>query len=134
MSAVSHIAGLAIEFGGPLKAEDESERYVVVSRDIEQYLGWWSLASLVVLASLAFPHENSSCYPRLPIENRIAIDTVELGCDDYNDDLGIVKHIGYFGYVTGLVLNDMKVMLELTARFFAVKRPAPNPHNAKERS
>ncbi len=43
----------------------------------------------------------------------------KIGCDDYDENLGIVNRIGRMGYVTSLTLNDMKQELEAIAIFFS---------------
>ncbi len=91
---------------------------ITVNRHTETWLSIWSLMSLIIVAALTFPHESSSRYPRLPQVMERDTSTEELDCDDYDQELGIVKHIGHLGYVTQLILNDMDKMLDDVALFF----------------
>ena len=43
-----------------------------------------------------------------------------LGCGDYNQSRGLVNCIGRLGYVTMLVLNELKPALEAVSAFFPV--------------
>ena len=42
-----------------------------------------------------------------------------IGCDDYDENLGIVNRIAKAGYVTNLMLNDMRNEIDNIALFFA---------------
>lgn len=86
---------------------------------IANNLGFWSFSiALYFLTYLTFAHESPSRYPRKPgkADN---VKTNELGCEDYDERLGIVNRIGRIGYVTSLTLNDIKEELETIAFFFA---------------
>jgi hypothetical protein len=116
--------------------DNTSETSIVLKRDTRSFLGMWSLAiGIVILACLTFPHESSTRYPPLEEARRSSIKPRELTCEDYNDSLGIVKHIGYLGYVTGLVLNDIEDMLGGIAGFFMAKLPISKnvPHDYLEK-
>lgn len=97
---------------------------------ITNYLGVWSLSTaLLFLTYFTFAHESISRYPRKPGEaNKVKTD--KLGCEDYDDSLGVVNRIGRLGYVTGLTLNEMKEELETIALFFATKS-APSSTGTK---
>lgn len=88
---------------------------------INAYLGLWSFSiALYLLTYLTFAHESPSRYPRKPGKvDKLRLD--KLGCEDYDEGLGIVNRIGRIGYVTSLTLNDMKQELEAIAFFFATK-------------
>ncbi len=106
----------------PLRDGDKKmPGFITVERNTETWLGIWSLVSLIILACLTFPHESSSRYPGLPQSIEGAIGVKKLNCGDYNQDLGIVKNLGYFGRVTELVLNDMSEMLDAVGFFFGVR-------------
>ncbi|MFC1916945.1 hypothetical protein ACFLX1_02310 [Chloroflexota bacterium] len=49
-------------------------------------------------------------------------DTGRLGCDDYTEELGIVKRIGQIGYATSLTLNEMKNEIGTIAYFFSAEQ------------
>lgn len=122
LKAASFIPKLAEEFGFDLGAGDKVSKNITISRSAQDWLGLWSLGvALVILTALTVAHEESSRYPFLPGESKGATTTVKLSCEDYNENLGVVKHIGYLGYTTGLMLDDMKVMLEPIANFFELK-------------
>jgi hypothetical protein len=73
--------------------------------------------ALLFLTYFTFAHESTSRYP---LKRRGNIKTGKIGCDDYDESLGIVNRIGRIGYVTGLTLNDMKNEIDTIALFFAV--------------
>lgn len=123
LTKISLIPKLAESLGIRIKGEDEPDSTITLSRNTKEYLGMWSIVALLILAAYTFPHESSSRYPSLRTKNKQATNIKELGCEDYTGELGIVKHIGYFGYMTGLVLDDMKSMLGPIRSFFAIKNP-----------
>jgi hypothetical protein len=85
---------------------------------ITNYLGTWALSSaLFFLTYLTFAHESTSRYP---LKHRGNMKTGKIGCDDYDESLGIVNRIGKIGYVTNLTLNDMRNEIDTIALFFAV--------------
>lgn len=91
---------------------------------INAQLGVWSLSiALIFLTYFTFGHEHTSRYPREPA----SLDTkkmIELGCEDYNSNLGIVNCLGRIAYVTSLTLNDVRREPESISSFFAM-RAAP---------
>jgi len=88
-------------------------------RDITAgHLGTWAFShALLWLSYLTFAHEETARYP---LERRGDIKTGEIGCDDYDDSLGIVDCISSIGYVTNLTLNDMRTQIDGLALFFAI--------------
>lgn len=81
------------------------------------YLGVWAFSySLLWLSYITFAHESTSRYP---LKRKGNIKTGKIGCDDYEDNLGIVNRIGKIGYATSLTLNEMKNEIESIAHFFA---------------
>lgn len=85
---------------------------------IVNYLGVWAFSiSLVSLAYLTFAHENTTRYP---LKHEGNIQKGKIGCNDYNESLGIVNRIGKIGYVTSLTLNDMRNEIDSLALFFAI--------------
>lgn len=124
LKAASFIPKLAEEFGFDLGAGDKVSKNITISRSTQDWLGLWSLGvALVILTALTVAHEESSRYPFLPGESKGATTTIKLSCEDYSENFGVVKHMGYLGYTTGLVLDDMKGMPEPIANFFELKRP-----------
>ncbi len=85
---------------------------------IINYLGVWAFSNaLLFLTYFTFAHESTSRYP---LKQRGNIKKgKKIGCDDYNESLGIVNRIGEIGYVTSLTLNDMKNEIDSLAFFFA---------------
>lgn len=80
-------------------------------------LGVWAFSSaLLFLTYFTFAHESTSRYP---LKKRGNIRRGKIGCDDYDENLGIVNRIGKIGYVTSLTLNDMKSEIDAMAVFFA---------------
>ncbi len=95
------------------KPVDELDR----SDTIMNYLGVWAFSNaLLFLTYFTFAHESTSRYP---LKQRGNIKKGKIGCDDYNESLGIVSRIGEIGYVTSLTLNDMKSEIDTFAFFFA---------------
>jgi hypothetical protein len=81
------------------------------------YLGVWAFSySLIWLSYLTFAHEGTSRYP---LKRKGNVRTGRIGCDDYNQSLGIVNRIGQIGYATNLTLSEMKNEIENIAHFFA---------------
>jgi HEPN domain-containing protein len=84
---------------------------------IMNYLGVWALsAALLFLTYLTFAHESTSRYP---LKHRGNMKRGRIGCDDYDENLGIVNRIAKAGYVTNLMLNDMRNEIDNIALFFA---------------
>lgn len=79
---------------------------------VRQFLGEWSLISLLILAAITFPHEDTSRYPN-PFGR---------GCENYTDDSGIAKHINYLGYVFGMTLSYIDCVLEMVSQFFSTTK------------
>ena len=93
---------------------DEVERTDMINT----YLGLWSFSiALYLLTYITFAHESTARYPRKTRKS----DKKHLGCEDYDESLGIVNRIGRIGYVTSLILNDVKKELEIIAYFFEMK-------------
>ena len=85
------------------------------------YLGVWAFSTaLLFLTYFTFAHESTSRYPQKRRKSEKA-KTGKIGCDDYDNSLGIVNRLGRIGYATGLTLNDMRQELEAIAFFFATK-------------
>lgn len=109
----------AIEFvqhmtSSGFEPEDKLKRREIITN----YLGVWALSSaLFFLTYLTFAHESTSRYP---LKYKGNIKTGRIGCDDYDESLGIVNRIGKIGYVTNLTLNDMRNEIDTIALFFAV--------------
>lgn len=105
---VKHMTGLGFKPVGELKRQDT----------ITNYLGVLAFSNaLLFLTYFTFAHESTSRYP---LRRRGNMKTGKIGCDDYDESLGIVNRIGRIGYVTGLTLNDMKNEIDSIALFFAV--------------
>ena len=86
---------------------------------IMNYLGVWAFSNaLLFLTYFTHAHESTSRYP---LKQRGNIKKGKIGCDDYDESLGIVNRIGKIGYVTSLTLNDMKDEIDSLALFFAVE-------------
>jgi hypothetical protein len=85
---------------------------------IANYLGVWAFSNaLLFLSYLTFAHEDTTRYP---LEQKGNIQAGKIGCDDYDNTLGVVNRIGRVGYVTSLTLNDMRNEIDNIALFFAV--------------
>lgn len=107
---VKHIIGLGFE---PAEALQRTHT-------IMNYLGAWAFSNaLLFLTYFTFAHESTSRYP---LKHRGNIKKGKIGCDDYDESLGIVNRIGRLGYVTSLTLNDMKNEINSLALFFAVRQ------------
>jgi len=76
----------------------------IVSR---QFLGKWSLITLLVLASITFHHEDTSRYPN----------HTGRGCNKYDDTLGIVKHRDFLGNIFKMTLGYIDCVLERVSEF-----------------
>jgi HEPN domain-containing protein len=91
------------------------------SNMINVQLGIWGLSiALVFLTYFTFAHEHTSRYPR-ELESKDKGGKVKLGCEDYDNSLGIVNRLGRIAYVTSLTLNDIKKEPESIALFFTKK-------------
>ena len=87
-------------------------------KTIANHLGAWAFShALLWLSYLTFAHEETARYP---LRQKGNIQAGMIGCDDYDNALGIVNRIGRIGYVTSLTLNDMKTEIDSLASFFAV--------------
>jgi hypothetical protein len=108
----------AIEFVQRMTSSSPETMYKLQRRDtIINYLGVWALSTaLLFLSYLTFAHESTSRYP---LKHRGDIVTGRIGCDDYDESLGIVNRIGKAGYVTSLMLNDLRNEIDSIALFFA---------------
>lgn len=93
---------------------ESGDKAVKVERDTDEWLSQWAMISLIFLAAMTFPHQNTSRYP-MPKSR-----TSELGCEDYDEKLGIVNKLGKLGYVTELAIAEIKPQLESVAHFFSV--------------
>ena len=74
---------------------------------VRQFLGKWALITLFILASITFPHENTSRYP----------DPNGRGSDNYTDALGIAKYVNHLGYILGMTLPYLDYVLERVSEF-----------------
>jgi len=108
----------AIEFVQRLTSSSPETMYKLQRREtIMNYLGVWALSTaLLFLSYLTFAHESTSRYP---LKHRGDMVRGRIGCDDYDEDLGIVNRIGKAGYVTSLMLNDLRNEIDSIALFFA---------------
>ena len=81
------------------------------------HLGAWAFShALLWLSYLTYAHEETTRYP---LSHTGDIQRGKIGCDDYDDGLGIVSRISRIGYVTSLTLNDMRTEIHNLASFFA---------------
>jgi hypothetical protein len=81
------------------------------------HLGVWAFSyALLWLTYITFAHESTSRYP---LKRKGNLKTGKIGCDDYDESLGIVNRIGQIGYAVSLTLNEMKIEIESIAHFFA---------------
>ena len=86
---------------------------------IIDYLGVWAFSiALLFLTFFTFAHESTSRYP---LRQKGNVEKGKIGCDDYNQSLGIVNRIGKIGYVTSLTLYDIRKELKQVALFFAIE-------------
>lgn len=113
----------------PTKRANDSEesntqlpRRVIIRRRLfaEHVLAIWTMGSLLILAGLTFPHDNSTRYPA-PIDVMKTGPTSihRLGFESYTEELGIVKHIAYVRRVAKMTLIDMQQMLGPIAEAFS---------------
>jgi len=87
-------------------------------KTITNHLGAWAFShALLWLSYLTFAHEETTRYP---LRQKGNIQAGRIGCDDYDNALGIVDSIGRVGYITSLTLDDMKTEIDSLASFFAV--------------
>jgi hypothetical protein len=94
--------------------DDDTKKYVIKRREFEeQNLGQWSLIALLFLAAFTFPHEATTRYPG-PRKKSLE----PAGCEDYNEELGVVNRIGRIGYVAKLAINGLSPELEAISSFF----------------
>jgi len=101
--------------------EKDTEKIITIGRNTESYLGMLSLMALLELVALTYPHESSSRYPKIPGYLVGQEEVIGLGCEDYNNSLGIVNRLGRLGYITGLMLREIKPQLADIAGFFEIK-------------
>jgi len=97
-----------------LVGEQSTDQNIELGRDTEQWLGLWAMVALLLLAAITFPHESTSRYPVLKARKK------ELGCEDYDEKLGIVSRLGQLGYVAELAIDEIKPQLETVAIFYSV--------------
>jgi hypothetical protein len=90
-----------------------TNKAIELERGTDEWLGQWSMLALILLAFITFPHESTSRYP-VPKDR-----TNELGCQDYDEKLGIVNRLGQLGYVVELAIDEIKPQLETIADFFS---------------
>lgn len=95
--------------------EEGCEEKIVIERPTKEQLGQWSLIALFILAMYTFPHESTTRYPSDRIGKKTS---VTLGCEDYNENLGIVSQLGQMGYVAMLALDELEPELEAIAAFY----------------
>ena len=89
---------------------------------ITNQLGVWAFSNaLLFLSYLTFAHEDTTRYP---LKRKGNIQAGRIGCDDYDNSIGIVNRIGRIGYAASLTLNDMRKEIDNLALFFAVKQDA----------
>lgn len=113
LKALAEFQKILTNFG--VQSTDGIKRTDMINRS----LGVWALsAALLFLTYFTYAHESTSRYPGKPGRNA-KVKTNKIGCDNYDESLGIVNRIGRIGYVTSLTLNDMKQELETIAFFFA---------------
>lgn len=106
---VKHIISSGFEPVDELKRRDT----------IMNYLGVWAFSNaLLFLTYFTHAHESTSRYS---LKQRGNIKKGKIGCDDYDESLGIVNRIRKIGYVTSLTLNDMKDEIDSLVLFFAVE-------------
>jgi len=88
---------------------------------ITTYLSVWGFSySLLWLSYITYAHESSSRYP---LKHKGTVKSGRLGCDDYNNNLGIVNRIGQIGYATSLTLSEIKNEIESVAYLFVAEKP-----------
>ncbi|MBA7499087.1 hypothetical protein ES704_01827 [subsurface metagenome] len=105
---VKHMMDAGVETSGELSRKDTTMNY----------LGVWAFSiALLLLTYITYAHESTSRYP---LKQRGDIRKGDIGCDDYDENLGIVNRIGKIGYVTSLTLNDIKDELDSLALFFTI--------------
>lgn len=113
----------------PVRGADDFEesntqlpKRVIIRRRLfeERVLATWAMGSLLILAGLTFPHENSTRYPA-PIDVMKTGPTSihRLGFESYTEELGIVKHVAYVRRVAKMTLTDMQQMLGPIAEAFS---------------
>lgn len=117
LALATSMADKFTELGHQLGIKGETSKFITVDRSTKTWLSVWALVALMILAYLTTPHESSSRYPRLPQVVKGSMPK-DLDCDDYDQTLGIVKHLGYAGYVTELVLGDIDEILDGVSLFF----------------
>jgi hypothetical protein len=82
------------------------KNYIDKNSTSSNYMSVWAFAiSLYLLTYLTFAHESTARYP---LKNKGDIGKGNIGCDDYDENLGIVNRIARVGYTTSLTLNEMK--------------------------
>jgi len=102
---IKHMSNLGFESVDELKRTDM----------ITNYLSVWAFSyALLLLTYLTFTYENTSRYP---LKQKGDIKSGKIGCDDYDENLGIVNRIGKIGYATSLTLNEMDNEIENLALF-----------------
>ena len=87
-----------------LVAPSVSEKRRIKASLESQFLKDKLLFTLFFLAALTSGHEASTRYPRCPGDN--------IGCQDYTDNLPIVKHMGLLHEILDAVLSEVDYLLE----------------------
>jgi len=106
---IKHMSDLGFEPVDDLKRRDMTTNYLSV---------WAFSYALVLLTYLTFAHENTSRYP---LKQKGDIKSGKIGCDDYDENLGIVNRLRKIGYATSLILNEMKNEIENIALFYSME-------------
>ncbi len=92
----------------------------------DHFLSVWALCALMFLAAFTFAHESWTRYPRF-ISSRTKRSEIELDCDSYSADLGIVSCLRDIGKLARITLNDIEQMLEIIAGIFSYFGSSTNP-------
>jgi hypothetical protein len=87
-----------------LVAPSVSEKGKIKASLESQFLKDKLLFTLFLLAALTYGHEASTRYPRYPGDN--------IGCQDYTDNLPIVKHMGLLYEILDAVLSEVDYLLK----------------------
>jgi len=87
-----------------LVAPSVSEKRKIKASLESQFLKDKLLFTLFLLAALTYRHEASTRYPRYPGDN--------IGCQDYTDNLPLVKHMGLLYEILDAVLSEVDYLLE----------------------
>ena len=114
--------------------DDDDAKSIVIERPTKDQLGQWSMIALLVLAMYTFPHESTARYPGPETKG----DNSKLeGCEDYNNNLGIVNLLGQMGHIAMLALNEIEPELEAISNFYPAietKHKKAKSHNQKSKT